>query len=131
MIALGSSVAQNVCDGRDKIVFLHGDLGAGKTTFVKGFLQGLGVRCNVTSPTYSLVTEYAVPSKTIKVYHFDLYRLDSPEDLEFMGIRDYFNSHDISLIEWPERGVGLLPKADLKINIEIQGSKRIVNISKT
>ena len=110
------------------IVYLHGDLGAGKTTLVRGILRGLGYPGKVKSPTYTLVESYQIEQQT--VYHFDLYRLNDPEELEHIGFRDYLNHNPIILIEWPEKAQGFLPAADIAINISINGDKRIVNIPK-
>lgn len=115
MLALGGSIAQKILPG--DVIFLQGNLGSGKTTFVRGFLEALGYRGRVKSPTYTLIEPYQIHKQ--RIYHFDLYRLTDPEELEFMGFRDYYHSDAICLIEWPEHAEKLLAKPNYSIIIAI------------
>ena len=117
--ALGARLAQSITPG---IVYLQGDLGAGKTTLTRGLLRGLGHAGRVRSPTYTLVEPYRFAGTT--VYHLDLYRLADPEELEWLGLRDMLAESALLLVEWPERGAGVLPAADLVIRLEYSGNGR-------
>lgn len=118
--ALGRELAAAL--GGHGVVYLQGELGAGKTTLTRGVLRGYGHAGAVKSPTYTLVEPYELG--TVTVYHFDLYRLTDPEELELMGIRDYCRPDSLVLIEWPERGRPLLPPADVVITIRSDNNGR-------
>lgn len=119
-LALGAALADRLKAGQ--CVYLVGDLGAGKTTLVRGLLRALGHHGSVKSPTYTLVEPYEFPG--VHIYHFDLYRLGDPEELELIGVRDYFEATAICLLEWPQRGAGVIPEADLTVTLTVQGRGR-------
>lgn len=108
------------------IIFLLGDLGAGKTTLTREVLRALGHNGTTKSPTYTLVESYQLPQLVIQ--HFDLYRIVDPEELEFMGIRDYIDGNAVCIFEWPQKGGEHLPAADLDIMLEISGGGRKAKI---
>lgn len=108
------------------IIFLYGPLGAGKTTFTRGFLRGLQFQGKVKSPTYTLVEPYQINDKTI--FHFDFYRINDPMELQYVGIEEYFHQRAICLIEWPEKALPLLPDPDLNCYIAYQNGGREIRL---
>lgn len=123
-LAFAARLAENLKSIR--LITLTGDLGAGKTALVRGMLQSLGHKGKVKSPTFTLVEPYTIQGR--QVYHFDLYRLADPEELEYLGFSDYFAGNSLCLIEWPERGRGWLPTADLEITLLHRESGRDIKI---
>lgn len=120
MVALGEHLGRELA--AHAVVFLRGELGAGKTTLARGILRAMGYSGAVKSPTYTLVEPYEFQGLTL--YHFDLYRLGDPEELEYVGIRDYLDGDSILLVEWPERCGDRLPPPDLIIDIAVAGTAR-------
>ena len=124
MESLGGALARVISGGLT--VHLRGDLGAGKTTLVRGLLRGFGHQGSVRSPTYTLIEPYELGAR--RIYHLDLYRLGGPEELEWLGLRDLLDAEAVVLVEWPQRGEGVLPVADLLVSIEYFGSGRQVSL---
>ncbi len=124
-LALGALLARTLRPGL--VIFLQGDLGAGKTTLTRGLLRGLGYAGRVKSPTYTLVEPYTISN--LYLYHFDLYRFNNPYEWEEAGFHEHFNPTSVCLIEWPEKAAVLLPKPDLCIRLADSGTGRQVEIS--
>ncbi len=121
-LGLGAALAKALEGGLT--IWLQGNLGAGKTTLVRGLLRELGFAGKVKSPTYSLVEPYVISG--LYLYHFDLYRFVDPEEWEAAGFRDYFNPQSVCLVEWPEKAAELLPGPDVEINLAASGNGRSV-----
>ena len=124
--ALGARLAE-IWQASPAVVHLQGDLGSGKTTLVRGYLRGQGYSGAVRSPTYTLVEPYELPR--ISVFHFDLYRLCDPEELEFLGAREMFDGKAQVFIEWPGRGEGWLPSPDIVVDIQMRADGRLLSLS--
>ena len=123
-LALGAALAQSLEPGLS--IHLRGELGAGKTTLVRGILRALGHPGPVKSPTYTLVELYEV--SRLVLHHFDFYRFHEPREWSDAGFRESFNGRNVSLIEWPEKAGGLLPPPDVEIVLESSGEGRNVSL---
>lgn len=112
-------------------IYLHGDLGAGKTTLVRGLVHALGYAGKVKSPTYTLVESYEILNAVcgFTLYHFDLYRFNDEEEWDAAGFRDYFNTQSVCLIEWPEKAENVLPTPDINITFTIKNAGRSLNVT--
>lgn len=121
--------AQRLADSAwsGKTLYLQGDLGAGKTTFVQAFLRALGYAGHAKSPTYTLLETYVLPEVT--VHHFDLYRIADPEELEWLDMRACFTKDALVIVEWPEKGQGFLPQPDVTLQFVYQETKRSVTMT--
>lgn len=126
-LALGAALAPCLAPGL--VVYLKGELGAGKTTLVRGVLRALGHAGPVRSPTYALVELYEV--SRLHLHHFDFYRFHDPREWIDAGFREAFNGHNVTLIEWPERAGGMLPPADVEIALALHGEGRSVALTST
>lgn len=119
-LALGAALAERAAKGL--VLYLHGDLGAGKTTLVRGLLRALGYAGRVKSPTYTLLEPYVISG--LHLYHFDFYRFKDKTEWVSSGFREYFNPDTLCIVEWPERAEDLLAPADLGVTLEIDGESR-------
>lgn len=119
-LALGASLGAGLAPGL--VIYLEGDLGAGKTTLVRGLLRGLGDTGLVKSPTYTLVELHVVSG--LDLYHFDFYRFNQAEEYLDAGLDEYFSGKGICLVEWPDRAAPYLPPPDLRVHLTVRGSGR-------
>ena len=124
-LALGTAMAKAIAPGLT--VFLHGELGAGKTTLVRGLLRGLGYEGRVKSPTYALVELYDV--SRLHLYHFDFYRFRDPREWLSAGFAENFGGRNVCLVEWPEKAAGSLPPQDLDVVLEFQDAGRVARVA--
>jgi tRNA threonylcarbamoyladenosine biosynthesis protein TsaE len=128
-LALGASLSRTLAPGL--AIYLKGELGAGKTTLTRALLHAAGHVGHVKSPTYTLMEPYTIKidDKPIELFHFDLYRMKSPEEFLDAGFRDHFNDDSICIVEWPENGESLLPPPDITISLTVSGPGRHVELN--
>lgn len=128
-IALGAALARAIAPGLT--IYLHGDLGVGKTALVRALLHAAGYAGHVKSPTYTLAEPYLITlaGAAVEVMHFDLYRMISPDDFLEAGFREHFNGRSVCLIEWPEKAAGVLPEPDIDVYLRMAGAGREVELS--
>jgi tRNA threonylcarbamoyladenosine biosynthesis protein TsaE len=124
-LAFGARLFECIDNGC--VIYLYGDLGAGKTTLVRGYLRAAGYEGIVKSPTFALVEEYRIDSRT--VYHFDLYRLADPEELEWIGLHDYMAEDTVCFFEWPQKGYGVLPTSDVNLQLVVFNEARLLELT--
>lgn len=126
--ALGAALSRALAPGLT--LYLHGDLGTGKTTLTRSLLHAAGYIGHVKSPTYTLAEPYtiALAGHPQEVIHFDLYRMGSPEDFLDAGFREHFNEHSICIVEWPEKADPVLPPPDISISLTVEGDGRNVEL---
>lgn len=125
MEALGAELVNNL--QAPAIIYLRGELGTGKTTLVRGALRALGHRGPVKSPTFTIVESY--PLDSLEVHHFDLYRISDPDELQWIGLREYFHDAAICFIEWPDKGLPSIPPATIEVQIHHDGDHRRVEFT--
>lgn len=123
---MGQQIAHALAEQTAAHIYLHGQLGAGKTCLVRGFLRALGYQGKVKSPTYSLIEPYPIAGQ--HVYHFDFYRINDPGELEVIGISEHFSENAICLVEWPELAAEILPVPDLYISLDLMKEGRHIKI---
>jgi tRNA threonylcarbamoyladenosine biosynthesis protein TsaE len=126
--ALGASLARALAPGL--AIYLHGDLGAGKTALTRALLHAAGHEGHVKSPTYTLAEPYTVviAGRPVDVIHFDLYRMSGPHEFLEAGFREHFNQHSVCIVEWPEKAESVLPSPDINVFLSVSGQGRDVEL---